>query len=257
MILYNKGSGFNMSFELLIHKPEFVLRTITDTHDKILMKNRYSDAIVTVVDGVLEFDFDDITILCKKRKSVFVPKGSNYKISCQKKAQSRIVNFYTDGSISAPIEFREINERVYERIFNRLEILLQNKIENRNMIFSLYYRLFAELLDICEQENVPEIVRNAQKIMFENIFDSLLSCEAVSNKLNISEVYLRKLFTKHMGISPSKYLIKLRMERAKQYMLEGYSVTQTADSVGYSDIYQFSRAYKRYWGFSPSKTEFV
>lgn len=95
------------------------------------------------------------------------------------------------------------------------------------------------------------------KKILENISDCNLSCELIADKLSISEVYLRKLFAKHMGISPSKYIIKQRMEQARRYMIEGYSVTHTADDVGYSDIYQFSRAYKRYFGYSPSKTEFI
>lgn len=246
-----------MSFELLIQKPEFALRTVTETGDEIFMKNRCSDGIITVVDGTLEFDFVDTEILCDKGESVFVPKGTSYRIKCPQRAQSRIVNFYTDGGVSEPVEFLKIDKTVYEKIFGRLEILLQNKDENRNMIFSLYYRLVSELLGGCKRENMPEFVRNAEKIMLENISDCSLSCEFVSDMLNISEVYLRKLFAKHMGISPSKYINKMRMERAKQYILEGYSVTQAADSVGYSEIYQFSRAYKRYFGFSPSKTEFI
>ena len=32
-------------------------------------------------------------------------------------------------------------------------------------------------------------------------------------------------------------------------------VKEIAAAVGYSDIYQFSRAYKRHFGFPPSKTE--
>lgn len=246
-----------MSFDLLIKKPEFALKTVTDIGDEIWMKNRYSDGMITVVDGILKFDFGDTEIMCEKGKSVFVPKGSNYKISCPQRAQSRIVNFYTDGGVSKPVVFWGIDEAVYEKIFDRLEILLQNQKGNRNMIFSLYYRLIAELLGGCEQGNMPEIVHNAEKIMLDNISNCELSCTFVSNKLNISEVYLRKLFAKHMGISPSQYIKKLRMERAKQYMLEGYSATQMAESVGYSEIYQFSRAYKQYFGFSPSKTEFI
>lgn len=247
-----------MNFELLILKPEFTLKTTTDTNDEIMMTNRYSDGIITVVDGFLEFNFYDTVISCNKGESIFVPKGSNYKIKCKEKAISCIVNFYTDGSCSLPVGFQAIDETIYDEIFNRLDFLLQNKIGNKNMIFSLYYRLMSELFSESEQSGtIHEIVRCAEEIMIRNISDSFLSCEFVSENLNISEVYLRKLFAKHVGISPSKYLIKLRMEKARQYLLEGYSVTQTSNSVGYSEIYQFSRAYKRYFGFPPSKTKFI
>lgn len=246
------------NFDLLVVKPEFVLKTAMETNDEILMRNRYSDGIVTVVRGELEFDFGDTVILCGNGESVFIPKASDYKIRCIRTAESRIVNFYTNDEKRSPLGLPAIDSAVCEGIFTRLETLLQKESENRNGIFSLYYRLFSEFFDKNEKyTDLPEAVRNAEKIMLERMSDSALSCQKIADMLNISEVYLRKLFSKHISASPSAHLRRLRMETAKKYLLEGYSVSAAAEKVGYSEIYQFSRAYKRYFGFSPSETEFV
>lgn len=104
-----------MSFDILIQKPEFVLRTVTEVSDEIIMKYRYSDGMITVVDGILIFDFVDTEIMCCNGESIYVPKGSNYRIKCLQRAQSRIVNFYTDGSVSTPIAFSRMDKTVYEK----------------------------------------------------------------------------------------------------------------------------------------------
>lgn len=247
-----------MNLNFLILKPEFVLKTTTNEGAEIIMDNRYSDGIITIESGLLEFDFGDTVILCADGQSVFVPKGLSYKIKCRKKAQSSIVNFYTDGCVLCPFTLPTIAKNFYKNIFNRLELLLQDTNKNRNMIFSLYYQLLSEFSNSANHDkNIPEIVKNAEKIMLENISNPSLSCKYISHRLNISEVYLRKLFSRYLNISPSGYLIKMRMEKARHFLIEGYSVTQTAICIGYSEIYQFSRAYKRYFGFSPSQTRLM
>ena len=79
-----------------------------------------------------------------------------------------------------------------------------------------------------------------------------ITCAEIANQCNISEVYLRKLFIKYRSITPSRYLLKLRMKKARLYLTEGYSVSETAQNVGYRDVYQFSRAYKKIYGYPPS-----
>lgn len=71
--------------------------------------------------------------------------------------------------------------------------------------------------------------------------------------------YLRKLFQKEMGQTPLKYMIDLRMKKAKSMLAAAwtreYSVAEVAESCGFGDALYFSRVFKKYYGCSP--TEFV
>lgn len=71
--------------------------------------------------------------------------------------------------------------------------------------------------------------------------------------------YLRKLFQKEMGMTPLKYMVDLRMKKAKSMLAAAwtreYSVAEVAESCGFSDALYFSRVFKKYYGCSPS--EFV
>lgn len=66
-----------------------------------------------------------------------------------------------------------------------------------------------------------------------------------------SKFYLEKQFRQLYGTPIMAYQHKKRMDVAKQ-LLFSRSVTETAKELGYNSIYSFSRAFKAYWGISPS-----
>ena len=70
----------------------------------------------------------------------------------------------------------------------------------------------------------------------------------------MSEVYFRKLFKAEFGISPQKYIIKLRMQNALGLISTGYySLKEVAEMSGYHDYKYFSVEFKKMIGVSPSE----
>ena len=74
----------------------------------------------------------------------------------------------------------------------------------------------------------------------------------IAQRLNLSRSYFSTLFRERTGSTPQDYLTALRMEKAIELMTK-YAMTPSvaAISTGYSDIYNFSRMFKRYTGMSP------
>lgn len=147
-----------------------------------------------------------------------------------------------------------IDKHTALQLFEHLDLLLQHPDENHNEIFALYYRLLSLFPDAQRPSETAEaLVEKAEKLIWEGYASSEISCNGIAKALNISEVYLRKLFLRYRKLPPSQYLLRVRMEKARQFLLEGCSVSDTAENTGYSDIYQFSRAYKKYHGIAPSR----
>ena len=66
--------------------------------------------------------------------------------------------------------------------------------------------------------------------------------------------YFRKIFAQVYGISPIEYIHNLRIKKAKELLESDYvSITDIAISLGYENIYDFSRSFKKATGISPSK----
>jgi AraC-like DNA-binding protein len=80
------------------------------------------------------------------------------------------------------------------------------------------------------------------------------SISKLAKLCNISEVYFRKQFKAHVGVSPLEYRNSLRLSRARSYLEYGeISVQEISDTLGYSTVSHFIKEFKNYYGFSPLK----
>jgi transcriptional regulator GlxA family with amidase domain len=66
-----------------------------------------------------------------------------------------------------------------------------------------------------------------------------------------AERHLLRLFIDHAGISPLHYLRLIRLERARQSLEYGATVTRAAAAAGFGSDLQLRRAWNREWGGSP------
>ena len=66
-----------------------------------------------------------------------------------------------------------------------------------------------------------------------------------------AERHLLRLFHDHAGISPLHYLRLIRLERARQSLEYGATVTRAAAAAGFGSDLQLRRAWSRQWGGSP------
>ncbi|MBQ2749957.1 MAG: helix-turn-helix transcriptional regulator [Clostridia bacterium] len=71
---------------------------------------------------------------------------------------------------------------------------------------------------------------------------------------NICYTYFKRLFAQKYGLTPSRYVAKLRLERGAELLESGqYNVTEVAALCGYDNIYYFSRCFKEAYGVPPSR----
>jgi transcriptional regulator GlxA family with amidase domain len=66
-----------------------------------------------------------------------------------------------------------------------------------------------------------------------------------------TERHLLRLFVEHARVSPLQYLQGIRLERARQALEHGASVTRAAAVAGFRSDLQMRRAWSRRWGGSP------
>lgn len=81
-----------------------------------------------------------------------------------------------------------------------------------------------------------------------------ISLERVANKVGVSPHYLSKLFKEHYQQSFIEYLTNLRLEKAKDYLIDpNRPLKEIALSIGYKDPNYFSRVFKKEFNLSPSE----
>jgi transcriptional regulator GlxA family with amidase domain len=68
---------------------------------------------------------------------------------------------------------------------------------------------------------------------------------------HVTERHLLRLFMDHAGASPMQCLQAIRLERARQSLEHGSSVTDAAEVAGFGSSLNLRRAWNRQWGGSP------
>ena len=86
-------------------------------------------------------------------------------------------------------------------------------------------------------------------------FNADVSIADLASMTGLTPNYLSALFHKKMGETFMSYLTKVRVNKARQLLLEGgISVADAARAVGYSDVRHFSRRYREALGEYPSES---
>ena len=119
--------------------------------------------------------------------------------------------------------------------------------------------IFHQIMALCYRENYKEQTENSKirasvDFLLEHYRNPDLTVGEIAERSFVSEVYFRKLFKEAYGVSPQKYIIRLRMRYAKELISAGYhSLKEIAVLSGYADYKYFSSEFRKYVGVSPSE----
>lgn len=92
----------------------------------------------------------------------------------------------------------------------------------------------------------------ATRNFIDNNFDKDVNLQFLSHVRFTSKYHLLRLFKKYYGQTPRQYLMDKRIEKAKESLIEGLSVTETCFAVGFESLGSFSSLFKTKTGKSPS-----
>lgn len=131
------------------------------------------------------------------------------------------------------------------------DMLRCGRLENGRSAF-LCAKLW-ELFSILLEEGGPSADYVEKAVSYMNAeYVNDITVSQIAESLGLNRSYFSELFHRQMGVSPQKYLIHLRMERAAELLtVYGESPSTAGLSVGYPDIYHFSKMFKCHFGISP------
>ncbi|WP_411348030.1 ABC transporter substrate-binding protein [Paenibacillus sp. WLX2291] len=142
-----------------------------------------------------------------------------------------------------------------DRILHMYDSLRTGDALHLYRVHALFGQMMYEILHQLgneDQQHMLDPVAQAMRYMEEHYTDPC-TMDELADRLGCSTRHLSRLFRKQgIGQSPSSYLLHLRMERACELLtVSRLSVQEIARSVGYEDVYHFSRMFKKYSGLAP------
>lgn len=110
--------------------------------------------------------------------------------------------------------------------------------------------------DLFRQENAamsPSDIAGMLHAYLNDHFNEDVKMSQIADRMNYSCSYLTKVFCNEYNLTPSKYLISIRMQKAQQMLKHNPELTvrQIGESVGYPEQGYFSRIFKKQTGASP------
>ena len=135
-------------------------------------------------------------------------------------------------------------------LFQRIKELTDSKtLASKFHTVSILFDIVSTL-SIHKKSN-PDYVRMIKYHIDHNYKDDI-SVNSIAKTLYISRQYISKIFSEKENMTIQEYIIQVRLENAVNFMRSGFNVTESANAVGYSDLYTFSRIFKKKYGVSPS-----
>lgn len=80
-----------------------------------------------------------------------------------------------------------------------------------------------------------------------------LSLDTIASALFVDKYYFAHVFKENTNTSPHRYILKKRLVLSKQFIEQGYPVTEVYVKCGFSDYTHFFRAFKNEYGITPKQ----
>ncbi|MDH4618675.1 response regulator [Brevibacillus sp. AY1] len=102
-----------------------------------------------------------------------------------------------------------------------------------------------------KESAAPEtVIAKVKSYLEQNYREATL--DDAARLVHMNPYYLSKYFKKKTGENFSDYLIRVKMEKAKEFLMDVNNRTYTiSEMVGYSNVKNFTRTFRKYVGKSP------
>jgi YesN/AraC family two-component response regulator len=83
-------------------------------------------------------------------------------------------------------------------------------------------------------------------------FSEHLTVDFIASQIGLNPVYCGALFKANQNISILEFIRKCRVEQASSLLhYSGLTISEIAENCGFTDVYMFSKTFKKYFGKSP------
>lgn len=263
---------FDISLNIVISK---VFKDINETgaaykvfleKAQILFYKNENAYFIASSDSV-SFKEPNVFDLKKERNKNIIEAIGQERLEKSKELLGEVGHFFETENVN-PMIVKIFFSNLMGDIFSSYGLFLDNKERFESHNFYHYQIEHSEQLEQIIQLLIEFIIRvidelqnarhNNSKLMINRAlnfigyhFEEKISLEDVSRELNVSKHYLCNIFKKETGENMSLYINKLRIEKAKQILLESDDkIKEIFEKVGYSNQQYFSKVFKKITGMT-------
>ncbi len=258
-------------------------QSILPTASTILRRIIYDYEILFVESGEFVLNYDNIDYTCLPGDFILIRPAISHSFTIVKNLSQPHIHFdlsYAHDSEKIGVSFKDIDRFSKEEkkgirpdIFAPAplvpKITFKNNAEARSLFYSIVNHdetnsldqkgLMLRFLGLVFADNFPSVLNKVEtasiawqiKTFIDETKAWSFSLEDFANYFSYDKFYIERSFKKEFSQSIISYRNEVRMQEAVN-LLKTQSVSQTAYDLGFNSIFSFSRAFKNYYGFSPT-----
>ncbi len=219
------------------------------------------DMFLLIEEGKFEVEFDGEGFVhtVGKNQIAYFPLNMHFKRRIIEPISFHQIGAFPDNSIFHKALFPgalNIPPENVEKISESLNIA--SGLKNNDLFLHYAESFVIENYIYCRRDDtyggkITEDISFVINYMSEHIGEKI-NIEELAQKVHLSHVGLIWKFRHHLGTTPSDFLGSLRLQKAKQLLLESdLKINEISYICGFSNPYYFSKRFKEFFHQSPSK----
>lgn len=244
--------------EIMINKNYQDINPVIFGYETCEGSHSYGPAVRTywllhfVVSGKGVFHMEDREYVVHPGEFFVIPpyKEAYYKADARNPWEYIWIGFTTNTSL--PVQLKDVmclQKAGY--VFKSMKNAQDMTSGKAEYLCAKLWELFSIILE--SEETHFDYIENALTIIHSEYMLGI-TVQEIADRLSLERTYFSHIFKKNVGVSPKKYLLDYRMKRAADLIVNHeQNISTTALSVGYNDIYVFSKMFKQYYGVSPTQ----
>jgi AraC-like DNA-binding protein/ligand-binding sensor protein len=149
-----------------------------------------------------------------------------------------------------------VDQPAVARVYEATPVVPQKEYEAKIRLLQFFADQLGTLANqiLVHRQNAEPVQITRARQFIETNFKEDISLAAVARHAGMSSFYFCKTFKKVTGLNYTKYLNRIRVEQAKQLLLNlNYRVSEIAYEVGFQSLTHFNRAFRVVAGQSPTE----
>ena len=133
-------------------------------------------------------------------------------------------------------------------------LLIESNLIDALSYLILNYTSYAK--NYCDTFDNKRIIKQTLDFIGDSIGDHI-TLDLLAKNCSLSKYHFLRVFKKEVGMTPHSFIINERINRANKLLQKGVSISEASLIVGFSDQSHFTRNFKKYFGYTPKKSNFI
>jgi len=224
-----------------------------EAHERHMTRTCSHDVLVMVFGGILRFHENGVPMEIHEGEYYIQRRGILHEgIMESDSPKYYFIHFrgsYRCGKNTLPLRGKTDFEELFP-LFRKMDALRMSGATTVE-INAVFFQILSVLKQNAERAGKSDVVRRVMSLVAQNI-QKRYSLEEMAAACGYSKNHVIKVFRTEMGKTPHAYITDMKIEMAKQQLINSESsLTQISIECGFGDYINFYKAFTRAEGCAP------